>query len=268
MERNNTLLWVLFAWIEPLVIGIINGRQWLILLALCNICIILLWNAASGQQKNSSLPQQIFSYKSQLHNLRTQNNYFWAISFLWFIWGLIAYILHNGEQFDKIAFWLIIAWVVYWVISAVTHGFKTTRTNVASKLFLWLIVVWAWWWVLWSSNGYEFISSIPAKLQDIFTIPKAAAPTIQQPVDQTTWTEQATSGNDQTTVQEAVKTEEQPIENNTQKDTTTPLTFAQVVPALVKAYALKVPAGSVSFTNISSTSPLYNDFKAGGACCR
>jgi hypothetical protein len=62
--------------------------------------------------------------------------------------------------------------------------------------------------------------------------------------------------------QEEAKKEETPVQQEVTKNNTIPLTFAQVVPAIVKQYNLKVPAGSVAFANIATTSPLYNAFKA------
>lgn len=273
MERNHGMLLALFAGIEPIVIGLVTGRQWLVLLGLCNLFILLLRNNSQQQTKQSGVAWHIFSYKSHvehLKNLSTQNNYFWAISFLAVIAGLIAYVLEKGDQYGKIALGLVAAWVAYWLIAAVTHGIKATWKSIISKVFGLLIVVWAWRAVLWSTSWQEFFSTLPAQIAKIFTIPKAIAPTTDNDIkilNTPDATGKAETPAPEKTEAVEVKTETvvPPVPSTEGRDATKALSFAEVVPALVKAYNLKAPSGSVTFANLPAASPLYNDFKAGYA---
>lgn len=267
MERNGRMLRALFAWIEPIIIGLVTWRQWLVLLWLCNIFIILLRNTnENSQTKQSPLSHNMFSYKSHIQNLRTQNNYFWAISFVAIIIWIVTYVLETGDQYAKIALALMATWLAYRIIAAATHGFRNTWAQVISKIFAALVILSTWWAYLWSSAGQAFFAELPSKFMDMITIPTAMAPIWWSNVKlvNTMWTwstatwEQKAATWTTTPVQEP---QQQPTEQTT-KNNTTALTFAQVVPVLVKKFNLNVPSWSIKFTNISSDSAIYNDFKA------
>lgn len=268
MERNGAMLRAVFAWIEPIIIGLVTGWQWLVLLGLCNLFIIILrYNNENSQSKQSPLSHNMFSYKSQLQNLRTQNNYFWAISFLSIVVWVITYVIVTWDVYTKVALSLMITGIVYRIIAAATHGFKHTWGQIVSKIFAALLVVSTWWAFLWSNNGQTFLADLPTKIADLITIPKAMAPSWWSNVKlvNNIWTG-TTNTWEQTqpvvtwAVQPDTTLETQP--NTTERNNTTALTFAQVVPVLVDKFKLPVPSWSINFTNIASNSSIYNAFKA------
>lgn len=264
------MLRALFAWVEPLVIGLVTGRQWLVLLGLCNIFIIILWNNTEHNSNKSLLGAHTFSYQKHLQHLRTQNNYFWAISFLSIIIWVVAYILETWDQYAKIALGLMTAGVAYRVVAAATHWLRNTRIQHLSKVFWLLIIVGAWWAYIGTDAGKAFFTELPKNIMNLISVPKAMAPS--------EWTEiklintidswDVTKTDNETPPVET-KVEDTKAPDNTittettpTKDNTSTLTFAQVVPALVKHFNLQVPNWSINFANIASSSPLYNDFKA------
>ena len=262
------MLRAIFAWIEPIIIGFVTGWQRLVLLWLCNIFIIILrHNNENSQTKQSPLSHNMFSYKSQLQNLRTQNNYFWAISFLAIIVWVVTYILATWDVYAKLALALMLTGIVYRIVAAATHGFKHTWWQIISKIFATLLLLSTWRAYLWSANWQAFISDLPGTLMDLVTIPKAMAPSSSNvKLINNMWTWSTNTWELQTPVEEKkpeeITTTEQPKEE-AQKNNTTALTFAQVVPVLVDRFKLPVPTWSVKFTNIASTSDIYNAFKAG-----
>lgn len=265
MERNGGILRAIFAGVEPIIIGLVTSRQWLVLLWLCNLFVIVLRYNTWSQSKTSTVAGQVFWYKSHMHDLRTQNNYFWAISFLAIVAWLVAYILESGDQFAKIALALMTAGISYRIIAAVTHGLKNTWSQWLSKIFGCLIFVGLWWALLWSVSGQQFFVDLPYQLEKLITIPKAMAPSSNdiRLVNNLANKELAIPATGATNSGSMTTIKSNDIStSSTTKDNKTPLSFAQVVPALVKKYNLPIPTGTIKFTNIASTSELYNDFKA------
>ena len=268
MERNGAMLRAIFAWIEPMIIWLITGWQWLVLLWLCNIFIIILrYNNENNQTKQSPLSPSMFSYKTKLENLRTQNNYFWAISFLAIIIWVVTYILGKWDVYAKVALALMITGIVYRIISAATHWFKNTWGQMISKIFAALLVLSTWWAYLGSSTGQAFLAELPSKLIDLISIPKAMAPSGSSNVkliNNLWWTGSTNTGTKITPapVEKEVVEKKDVKWSDTAKNNTTALTFAQVVPVLVDRFKLPVPSWSVKFTNIASSSTIYNAFKA------
>lgn len=271
MERNNALLRALFAWVEPIVIGLVTGRQWLVLLGLCNIFVIMLIH--NSEKQKTPFHGYMFGYQKQLQHLRAQNNYFGAFAFVAILMWLIWFILENGDQYAKIALGLMAAWVSYRVIAAATHGLKHTRTQLLSKIFALLVIVWAWRAYIGSAAWQTFFTDLPKNIKELFTIPTALAPSATTPVKVLGWEKTDTktwamneSGSASPSIPEGNReTPVQPTTNNSDtspKDATTALTFSQVVPTLVKKFNLAVPAWTITFANIPSSNPLYNDFKA------
>jgi hypothetical protein len=255
MERSWSMLRALFAGVEPIIIGLVANQQRLVLLGLCNLCIILLFHSSQSQTK-SPLANHIFSYRSQLQNLKTQNNYFWAIAFLWLIGWIIGYVLQQWDQFDKVALALITAGLIYWILSSVIHGLKVTWSSALSKLFGLIILVGLGRAFLWSNNWQNLLMNFPKNITKLFTIPTAEAPTITTGAVETG---AMTTGVVVSQIQTGSNTVNTGIVAT--GDTSKALTYADVVPAIVKKYSL--PAWpDVGFANISKTSDIYTAFKA------
>jgi hypothetical protein len=224
----------------------------------------------NSEKQKTPFHWYMFWYQKQLQHLRSQNNYFGAIAFVSLLIGLIAYILENADQYGKVALWLMAAWIGYRVIAAATHWLKHTRTQWLSKIFWLLILVGAWRAYIGSTLWQNFFADLPKNIKELFTIPTALAPSASTPVkvlwwektNTNTWGTAPTWETSETPSQQTEDPSTQTSTSNGEKDTTTALTFAQVVPALVKKFNLAVPGWTVSFANIPSSSPLYNDFKA------
>ena len=265
MERSWWLLRVLFAGVEPIIIGLVTNQQWLVLVWLCNVCIIVLLRAVQPTQTKSPLSSHVFSYKSQVQQLQTNNNYFWALGFLALISWIVAYFLQQGNQFDKIALWLIVAGGLYRLLASVIHWVKATWHSWLSKIFGALIVVGAGWSILWSTLWQDFLTALPGKVTKLFTVPTAVAPS--EMTDVTTWnvltwnTWASVTGTSTTWTTAPAKIDTPSPQENSTKDSTKTLSYAQVVPAIIKAFAVPWWA-DVSFVTISKTNWLYPAFKA------
>lgn len=281
--------------VEPIAVGFITGRQWLVLVWLCNLALILL-RSQTQQQTKSPLSHKIFSYgkwhvRGAMSAFETHNTYFWAIWFLAVVWGLLAYVLGWHDTLGNLALGLTTAWVVYWIVASAIHGIKNTWMHTLGKIFGLLIIAWAGRVVLGSNNGQSLLTDIPQIFTNLISVPKAAAPstTSGDTADITSgannltdipaansWNTQDTSNNENTsrvtnwdttsenTGWENTTSSSESSKNtaNPNKDATKALSFAQVVPAIVNTYGLSAAGPDVKFTNIPRTSDLYTAFKA------
>lgn len=269
MERNHGILRAIFVGIEPIIIWLVLGLQRLILVGLCNIFIVFLWHTTQSKHNTHSTGSKVFSYNANIQNLKTNNSYFWALSFVAFIGWIITYGIVQKDIFTNLARWLLVMWLLYWLFAIIVHGFTITRKSRLSKLFWGIIIVWLGRFLLLSPQWKDTLTWLWASLKNVFTVPKVAAPSADNewtilPGETISWAEYTTgdeteegvtNNNDTTTADSTTITPD--TRNNT-----TPLTFAQVVPVIVAKYNLTKNGPDITFTNISKSHELYQDFKA------
>jgi len=228
------------------------------------------------------------------HTLKSRATYYGAIAAIALIGGLLSAFFNETTVVMRTASALISAGVIYWILSLLVHGVGATRRKNVSKLFGLLIIVGLWRGYVGGQNAWLWGNSLQNIFSGLFDVPTVMAPvntalpsghteissgTISGETSLTpsdiapatgtipsatpTWTAIApTTGSTAPSLTTSMVGSGSAwmswTENNTE-----PLTFARVVPAIVTAYKLPVPSGSINFANIPSTSPVYNAFKAG-----
>lgn len=278
MDRNGLgLLLALIAWGEPILIGLLAHQQWIVFLGLGNLLVILLRYRFSH---HSSLSEKLIAEKkyytsffnAKLHANETPKkpaDYQWMLALIGFIWWIIVYFLLPYHLFTKLAGLLIWYGVIYWILAGFILWFKKIYRSIFWKISILAILLGIWRWILWSSEVLDYMST------------KVQAPTIitwntssGELLSGTTTTEILATGASITWTMQS----NQPMSGTIAGTPTTGsatettasaslptwgLSFAYVVPAIVKKFNLPTNGRDVIFTNISKTSEIYPYFKAG-----
>ena len=277
MERNGLgLLLAIIAWGEPILIGFLTHQQWIILVGLGNLLLILLryrFSHHAGLSEKLLAEKKYYSsfFNAKLHTNDTPKkpvDFQRMLALIAFIGWIVVYFLLPYHLFTKLAGLLIGSGVIYWILAGFVGGFRKAHRSIFGKLSILAILLGIWRWVLWSPAVLDYMGA------------KVQAPTISTPDTlsetllsgtttdlMTTWaiatwttqTELSMSGTIAGTPTTG-STTEAPA---TASLPTWALSFAYVVPAIVKKFNLPMNGRDVTFTNITKTNEIYPYFKAG-----